>query len=313
MQTTKKSKKSRTGVTVLGVAGVLLLAGCSGGGDAGGAVPTLSSRPPASAATVAPTTSAPTTSAAVTPAAGETGTPGGAGANGGTGGSGSNGTAAIGSSTGGGSTRSSSQGCTPDGTGVPSAAVSNQTIDVDGDGRPDTEWIQTDPDGQVLLGITTASGATFGAQFSSGSPIAKSMLVADDTGSGEVVALASDGRQANLFVVDGCHLTPATNSQGSQYTFDLGFGDHGTGVGCSQVAGTSGRELVGLKVSTDASGAATTVDRTAVQIDGTRATNGPSDSIDVRGRSTSDAAITTARAVTCGTRTLDADGVQQPG
>lgn len=290
-------RTSRTGTAMLGVAGLLLLAGCTGSGG------------------VAPTTAAPiATSSAVssTSAPEVTGTPGGAGANGGTGAGGSGGTGANGASTGGGSTRTPSAGCTADGTGVPAGVVSNLTIDVDGDGKADTEWIQTDSGGQVLLGITTASGATFGAHFSSASPIARSMLVADATGNGEIVALAGDGRQANLFVVDGCHLTPATNDQGSQYTFDLGFGAYGTGIGCSQVVGTSGRQLVGLKLNLDASGNPTSVDRTVVQLDGTRATNGPSDSIDVRGRAVSDPAVTTAREITCATRTLSADGVRQP-
>lgn len=297
------TRTSRTGVTVLGVVGLLLFAGCTG---SGGVAPTTAAAPTA--------TSAGGTSSAVAPTSAPeaTGAAGGAGANGGTGAGGSGGTGATGASTGGGSTRTPTAGCTPDGTGVPAGVVSNQTIDVDGDGKADTEWIQTDPGGQVLLGITTASGATFGAHFSSASPIARSMLVADATGNGEIVALASDGRQANLFVVDGCHLTPATNVQGGQYTFDLGFGSFGTGIGCSQLAGTSGRQLVGLKLNLDASGKPTSVDSTVVQLDGTRATNGPSNSIDVRGRAASDPAVTTAREITCGTRTLSADGVRQP-
>lgn len=303
-----QTRKTRTGVLVLGAAGALLLAGCSGGGGAGAPAAPIGTSAGGTAAAPAPSTAA---AASSTPE--ETGTPGGPGANGGTGGGGSGGTGATGTSTGGGATRSPSQGCTPDGTGVPAGAVSSPTIDVDGDGRPDTQWIQTDGDGQVLLGITTASGSTFGAHFASGSPIAKSVLFADATGAGEIVALASDGRQATLFVVDGCQLPPATNTQGGQYTFDLGFGRYGTGVGCSTVAGAPARGLVGLKLNLDPTrGSAVSVDRTAVELDGTRATNGPSDSVDVRGRGPADPAVLTAQEVTCGTRTLVADGVRQP-
>jgi len=51
-------------------------------------------------------------------------------------------------------------------------------VDGDGDGKPDTAWIQQNSNGKSLLGITTASGATFGVPYSSASPIPPSMLVA---------------------------------------------------------------------------------------------------------------------------------------
>ena len=59
--------------------------------------------------------------------------------------------------------------------------------------------------------------------------------------------------------------------------------------------------------------ATTTVDRTAVVLDGVRAVNGRSDSVDVRGAAKDGPAVTTARQVTCGDLNLDTDGVRQPG
>lgn len=291
-----------------GVLGALLLAGCSGGtGQSAPAstIPTVPTEAPA-APSAAPT-STPTATSSAAP---EKGTPGGRGANGGTGGGGSGATGVSGSSDGGTSSQSPT-GCTPDGTGVPAGAVSNRTIDVDGDGKPDTEWIQRHADGKVLLGVTTASGATFGAYFTSPSPVGRSMLIADATGHGQIVALASDGRQVALFTINHCRMTPLENAQGKQYTFDRGFTGHGTGVGCSQVAGTSGRELTGLKLNLDRDGNPLSVDRTAVEIHGATATNGPSDTITVAGRSTSDPAVRTATEITCGNRTLQANGVAE--
>lgn len=105
-------------------------------------------------------------------------------------------------------------------------------------------------------------------------------------------------------------MSPVMNIHDKPYTFDLGFTGYGTGVGCSQIAGTPGRELVGLKLNTDSHGAPVSVDRTAVDIHNTTATNGPSDSINVKGRSKSDPAVTTASEVTCGARTLHTNGLQ---
>lgn len=106
-------------------------------------------------------------------------------------------------------------------------------------------------------------------------------------------------------------MTPVRNEHGRQYTFDLGFGDFGTGIGCSQVARTPGRGLTGLKLNLDGKGDPVSVDRTAVEIHGTTTTNGPSDTVDVNGRSKTDPAVRTATDITCGDRTLHADGVAE--
>lgn len=72
-------------------------------------------------------------------------------------------------------------------------------MDGDGDGKPDTAWIQQNSNGKSLLGITTASGATFGVPYSSASPIPPSMLVAPVDNRGTVAAITSNGRAASLF------------------------------------------------------------------------------------------------------------------
>ena len=55
-----------------------------------------------------------------------------------------------------------------------------------------------DSSGGVAFGIRTASGGVFSATIRSASPVARSVLFADVTGHGEVIALASDGRQVLL-------------------------------------------------------------------------------------------------------------------
>ena len=205
-------------------------------------------------------------------------------------------------------TRAVGAGCTPDGTGLPAGAVSGPTVDVDGDGRADSAWLQRNADGTQLAGITTASGATFGAPYSSASPLPRRVLVANVNGAGTMAAIVSDGRQAGLFMVVSCSLVPAKNPQGAQYTFDLGFGDGGTGIGCSRVAGTSGPGLVGLKLNRDGAGKPASVTRTAIRLNGTSASNGVSDTVDVSGDPTGPAA-TTATQITCGDLTMKADGI----
>lgn len=266
---------TRTSTLVLAVAaGAGLLAGCSSGGGA----PAVATSAPASSASSTATSSAATSSVPTT----------------------STSAAASGSGT-------SSAGCAPQGSGIPAGAVSGPTVDVDGDGRPDSAWLQQNADGSQTVGITTASGATFGAPYRSGSPDPRRVLVADVTGSGTVAAIVSDGRRASLFRVLGCTLVPATNPQGDQYTFDLGFGNAGTGVGCSAVAG-QGTGLVGLKLNRDSVGRPVSVTRTAVVLDGAAAHNGPSDTVDVSADPTGPA-VTTATEITCGNLTMAANGI----
>src|SRR4051812_47282465 len=200
----------------------------------------------------------------------------------------------------------SSRACTAKTATQPSGAATRQTLDVDGDGEPDTLWIATQPgsDGGVPFGITTAAGGTFGTTISSASPVARSAMVADVTGKGELIALASDGRQALLYGISSCSFVVEMNAQGQQYAFDLGFGDFGTGVGCVDANGDGTSDLVGLKFEPEANGAGT-ITRTIVELKGPQAHNGATDTVPVTRASEADEAQT----VSCGNVTLTDDGV----
>ena len=195
-------------------------------------------------------------------------------------------------------------GCAPAGSGIPTGASSKPIIDVDGDGRPDVGWIN----GGTSFGITTASGATFSIpmELAGGGP--RSVLVENTDGKGTIAALASDGRTVELLVVKNCGLFPVTNPQGQHYEFDLGLRGTGTGVGCSQVAGTSGRSLVGLNVHVDGNGHPLDVQRTQIVLDGTAARNGATDTVSVAGNP---AGAQSGSQISCGDLTMTRDGVSE--
>ena len=152
--------------------------------------------------------------------------------------------------------------------------------------------------------VTTSGGRTFSAAINSGSPRPRQLLLADVTGKGELVALASDGRQVLLFAVSGCSFVPVQNAQGQQYTFDLGFTGYGTGVGCvdANVDGTT--DLVGLKYGPESQGEGT-IQRTIVELTGPHARNGATDSVPASNATMADE----AQSVSCGDLTLARDGV----
>ena len=197
-------------------------------------------------------------------------------------------------------------GCPSVGRSIPQGTQSKPTVDVDGDGRTDTEWIGTTPDanGGVPFGVRTASGAVFAGTISSASPVARTVMFADVTGHGEIIALASDGRQVLLYAVTDCQIIPEMNAQGQQYAFDLGFTGFGTGVGCVDANGDGTPDLVGLKFVPESQGQGT-IQRTIVTLTGPNARNGATDTVPVTRASMADE----ARSVTCGDRTLSADGV----
>lgn len=198
-------------------------------------------------------------------------------------------------------------GCPSVGRQIPAGTHSAPTVDVDGDGRPDTAWIATAPaaDGSLPFGIRTASGGVFAATIRSASPVARSVLFADVTGSGEVIALASDGRQVLLYAVSDCSLVPMQNVQGQQYAFDLGFTGYGTGVGCADANGDGTRDLLGLKLITDAQGHPQSIQRTIIELHGPQARNGPTSTVPVQNQQ--EAQVATA--ITCGSLTMAANGV----
>jgi hypothetical protein len=197
-------------------------------------------------------------------------------------------------------------GCPSVGRAVPSGAATKQTIDVDGDGRADTEWIATQPDstGSVPFGIRTASGAVFSSTIASASPVARTVMFADVTGHGEIIALASDNRQVLLYAVSDCQIIPEKNAQGQQYAFDLGFTGFGTGVGCVDADGDGTTDLVGFKFVPESQGQGT-IQRTIVVLKGPNARNGATDTVPASNANLADE----ARSVTCGDQTLVANGV----
>jgi hypothetical protein len=230
---------------------------------------------------------------------------------GGTSASGSSSSAAGSSTAAGGSSSASSSrtaqaGCPSVGRAVPSGAQTKQTIDVDGDGRPDTEWIATSADasGGIPFGIRTASGGVFSATINSASPVARSVMFADVTGHGEIIALASDGRAVALYSVSDCQLIPEKNLQGQQYTFDLSFTGFGTGVGCVDANGDGTPDLVGLKFVAEPQGQGT-IQRTIVTLKGPNARNGATDTVPASNANLAEE----AQSVTCGDQSLKANGV----
>lgn len=201
-------------------------------------------------------------------------------------------------------------GCATRGSGIPQDAVSGPIVDVDGDGKADTGWVLSRQTGETTAGFTTASGATSSVPFRSASPVSRNLFAADVDSKGTVAVILSDGRTARLFRVQNCALVAVTNPQGKQYEFDLGFGGQGTGIGCSQVSGTTGQTLVGLKLNLDTEGNPKSIARTQVIISGTHASNGASDTVPATGRDS--AAVKSARTISCGNLTQSRNGINTP-
>jgi hypothetical protein len=259
---------SRIILAVIGV-GVLTLVACSSGTDGAG---TLSS----SATTIAASTSArpsPTTSPSTAPTT----------------------TATSPAPTVPPTTAPVANGCPPGGSGVPAGAISRQTIDVDGDGRPDTLWLMIAA-APARMGITTASGASFETPLTFAGGSQPSGLVADVTGNGsQIIAFGFNSRVVDLLRIINCGFAVVTNPQGQPYTFDLGFAGYGTGVGCVDANGDGVRDLVGLNIVRDGAGQATSITRTVITLQGAKAANGQTYTVSV-----TPAALTSASTVTCG-------------
>jgi hypothetical protein len=208
-------------------------------------------------------------------------------------------------------------GCAPGGTPAPAGAGLRQIGDLDGDGLPDTLWVgqfrSAPPDeGRTnrVVGITTASGANSVVQISSASPIPLAALAIDAQNDGGNQVIVSDGRSARLYTFAECQLQAVVDSEGTPFVFDLqNLRGHGTGVGCSDLGPPSiGRHLVGLQALED--GGRWTVRRTEIDLYGTLATIGQSDT--VTAASAQDPAVVSAQTISCGDLTISKDGVRQP-
>lgn len=190
-------------------------------------------------------------------------------------------------------------GCAPGGEGVPATAQAITTIDLDGDGADDQLWI--DDDGAArTLGVTTASGATFTHPIDLAGPAGASAFALRPAADDPALVLLSDNRVADLLMVQDCGLVDVTDAEGKPWQFDQGFAGNGTGVGCVDITGDGEPDLVGLN---DVDGSIT---RTQITLTGTVAAAGTTDTV-TGGQDAAD----TAHAITCGTRTMQADGVHE--
>ncbi|GAA4285736.1 hypothetical protein [Georgenia daeguensis] len=189
---------------------------------------------------------------------------------------------------------SSPSGC-PAGGQVPDVAATAPTVDLDGDGETDTLWLSGGQD--RTLGAETASGAVLSTRFSSGSPFAASAL-AQRLADGSAIVLLDTGRSVALYAVVDCGLVATTNVQGRQYTFDLGFTGHGTGVSCADVG--AGLQLVGLNALPAEAGDTFQVTRTPIELhDGGRSARHGTTEVVADGVPADDPAVTDARTVSC--------------
>lgn len=206
---------------------------------------------------------------------------------------------------------SADDGCAPGGTPPPPGTVQRQVDDLDGDGLPDALWISKvrGADGAThrFVGVSTASGANTDVQVESASPIPLTALAIDAQNNGQHQIIVSDQRGAYLYVFAGCKIRGVVDDHGARFVFDLqNLRDRGTGVGCSDLG--EGRRLVQLQALQD--GNQWTVRRTAVELNGTVASIGRSDT--VTATSAQDPVVASAHTITCGNLTIDQDGVQEP-
>lgn len=275
------TRRSTSLAVALGAA-ALILASCSSGGSD-------SSSTTAAPATLATTTTSSTAASATT---GSTPT--------------SASTSTTGSTT---TTSAPSKGCTVGSAPVPAGAASQQTIDVDGDGRLDTTWIATGK-GPTMVGIVTATGGGSQIPYDSASPIPRRVLVVNADEQGPVEIIVTDGRGASLYAFMDCQIQPVRNVQGQTYEFDLqNLRGMGTGVGC--IATSKGRRLVGLQAD-DRTASKVSWSSTVVELDGLEATNGAkaSGTYALPADQTKAALLSQ---IACGNRTMAADGLTERG
>jgi hypothetical protein len=138
-------------------------------------------------------------------------------------------------------------------------------------------------------------------------------LAIDAQNDGGNQIIVSDGRGARLYTFAECRMQAVTDGrdgEGAPFLFDLqNLRDHGTGVGCSDLG--DGLHLVGLQALQSPPGTGEwTVRRTVIELNGTVATIGRSDT--VTATSAQDPAVTSAETISCGDLTIGKDGVQQP-
>jgi hypothetical protein len=205
----------------------------------------------------------------------------------------------------------SAAACPAGGEPPPPRAVQLQVDDLDGDGLPDALWIggvrKADGAAHRFVGVSTASGAISDVEITTASPIPLRALAIDAQRDGNHQIIVSDGRGAYLYAFAECRIQTVVDNQGAPFLFDLeNRRGNGTGVGCADLG--DGPRLVGLQALQHND--QWTVRRTEVNLNGTIASIGRSDT--VTAHSAQDPAVTAAQTITCGSLSMNQDGVQEP-
>jgi hypothetical protein len=189
------------------------------------------------------------------------------------------------------------------GPGGPSPGAVSKDVS-DADGQPATLWLTN-----TIVGIATAQG--YGeAKIQSPSPLQRSALLIDAQQDGNHQIIVDTGREAILYAVAGCSITPVVDQRGASFRFDLGHRrGNGDGIGCTDLG--DGRRLVGLlQLRDEQDKPLLMVRRTEIQLNGATATIGRSDTMTAV--SDQDPARTTAGGISCGELTMERDGVHAP-
>jgi hypothetical protein len=188
---------------------------------------------------------------------------------------------------------------------IPAGAGTVTTVDLDGDGAPDTLWL-ADVDGARELGVATTGHGTQSVEFTSAAPqsaVASAAVLA----SGAPVVFLNTGRSVQLYVyrVENPGLVPVDGVTGGQYSFSLGFTDYGTGLTCEELP--DGLHLYGENATADAAGT-WTVERTEVTVSAEHsvAQNGDPETVGT-GLANDDPVVEAARGTTCGDAALAAE------
>jgi hypothetical protein len=171
-------------------------------------------------------------------------------------------------------------------------------------GQPATLWIS-----DTVVGLTTPQG--YGqAEIHSPSPLQRSAMLIDAQQDGNHQIIVDTGREAILYAVSGCRISPAVDQRGVQFRFDVGHRRAlGDGIGCSDLG--DGRRLVQLlQLRDDQDRPLFAVRRTEIDLDGAWVSVGRSDT--VTATSEQDPAWTTAADISCGDLTIARDGVAAP-
>lgn len=164
-------------------------------------------------------------------------------------------------------------GCERTEAGIPAGAKTKTTIDVDGDGKPDTEWFTAS-----TFGITTSSGATSTVKPSISGAADPMALTGKLKGTDTVIVLIAGSRDVQTFRWLDCKIQPVVDEHDVQWRFDL-TGQHGDGVGTEDSNGDGEDTLVGYELSPQGDtepGQTVKITTTTININGLTASAGGS-------------------------------------